>query len=113
VAGGLSDDLVRAIGRQIDHARAVTDGESPYYAGNEWHADMWRIDNELIVADYLRRYIAEWSVRPMPEAAIVAAADEIIRSGYSQTNGILTVDALRYRITGIIARHVLAGASDQ
>jgi hypothetical protein len=67
VAGGLSDDLVRAIGRQIAQARAVTDGESPYYAGNEWHADLWRIDNELIVADYLRRYTAEWSVRPSPD----------------------------------------------
>ncbi len=43
------------------------------------------------------------------EAAIVAAADEIIRSGYSQTNGVITLDALRYRITGIIARHVLTG----
>jgi hypothetical protein len=43
------------------------------------------------------------------EAAIVAAADEIIRTGYSQTNGVITTDALRYRLTGIIARHVLAG----
>lgn len=43
------------------------------------------------------------------QAAIVAAADEIIRAGYSQTNGVITIDALRYRLTGIIARHVLTG----
>lgn len=45
------------------------------------------------------------------QAAIVAAADEIIRAGYSQTNGVITIDALRYRLTGIIARHVLTGES--
>ena len=58
----MSDDLVRAITRQIAHLRAKTDGESPYYAGNEWAADLWRADTEIIVRDYLERHCEQWHV---------------------------------------------------
>jgi len=43
---------------------------------------------------------------------IIASADELIQSGYANTNGLITREALRYRITGIIARHVLKDQSD-
>jgi hypothetical protein len=65
----MTDELVKAIGRQIDHRKAKTDGESPYHAGNEWHADLWRIDNELIVGDYLGRYLSQWQVIARETAA--------------------------------------------
>lgn len=41
-----------------------------------------------------------------PDTAILAAADELIRCGYANTNGLITRDALRYRIVGIIARYI-------
>jgi len=62
----MPDELIKAIGRQIDHRKAKTDGESPYYAGNEWHADLWRADTELIIDDYLVRYLSQWQVVANP-----------------------------------------------
>jgi len=44
---------------------------------------------------------------------IKAAADELIRTGYANTNGLITLQALRYRIVGIIARHVLKDQADE
>lgn len=62
----MTDELIRAIGRQIDHRKAKTDGESPYHAGNEWHADLWRLDTELIIDDYLVRYLSQWQASHNP-----------------------------------------------
>lgn len=62
----MSEELIRAIGRQIEHRRAKTDGESPYHAGNEWHADLWRQDTELIIGDYLSRHLSQWQPAHSP-----------------------------------------------
>lgn len=44
-----------------------------------------------------------------PEAGIVAAADEMIETGYAESRGLLSREALRYRLVGVMARHLLAG----
>lgn len=38
--------------------------------------------------------------------AIIAAASELIESGYCTTSGLITRDALRYRLVGIIGKHL-------
>lgn len=43
------------------------------------------------------------------DTAIVNAADELIQTGYANTRGLITLEALRYRIVGIIAKHVKQG----
>lgn len=59
-------------------------------------------------SDSIRRERAQ-TVR----TGIIAAADELIQSGYANTNGLITREALRYRIVGIIARHVLKDQADE
>jgi hypothetical protein len=41
------------------------------------------------------------------ESKIIAAAAEIIASGYISTGGLVTREAVRYRLVGIMARHLM------
>ena len=51
------EDLARATVRQMRHRAAKTDGESPYYdAQNDWCADLWARDIDVIVAAHIARW---------------------------------------------------------
>jgi hypothetical protein len=43
---------------------------------------------------------------PDPPSGVMAAVDELIDKGYANTAGLITREALRYRIVGIVARHI-------
>lgn len=79
---------------------ALLDGHIP--------RDNPRVD--LVVKAYLSRDAAMRALRRAEvnilQAAFVAVADEMIRTGYAETRGLLTPDTLRYRLVGIMARHL-------
>lgn len=64
------------------------------------------------------RSIAEWERHNREQAemgaqrdekvseAIIAAANELIESDYCTTSGLITRDALHYRLVGIIGKHL-------
>lgn len=57
-------EIAKASDRQLRHRLAKTDGESPYYTGPDrsWDADLWRMDIDILIADYFRLSAERWKV---------------------------------------------------